>query len=127
MRIDAPAVTKKARLAMREKSFHAAGRPRVVRYSLRMGINAIDIAPPEMSAKSISGRLLATLNASNSKLRLNCRAIMIERKKARPLSNAKNPPIKKDVRVRKESFFISSVGRLESLKVILQAFTKDIN
>ena len=109
IKTEATAVIKKAKFAMREKSFHASGLPRVAKYSLKIGMSAIDIAPPEMSAKSISGRLLATLKASSSKLKLNCRAMMIERKKASPLSSAKNPPIRKDVRVRKESFFIESV------------------
>jgi hypothetical protein len=59
------AVPKKAMFATREKISQAAARPLLVMASVRMGMKAIASAPPEMRAKSRSGKLLAALNASN--------------------------------------------------------------
>src|SRR5688572_2820504 len=69
-------------------------------------MNAIESAPPEMSANRRSGRLLATLNASSSNESENWRAMMIERAKASTLSMPKKRPMIRDVRARKESLFI---------------------
>ncbi len=108
MKIAKAPVTTKARLATREKMFQTAGRPFVVMASLKTGISAIVIAPPEISAKSRSGRLLATLKASSSCDRLNCRAMMLVRTKATILSNPKKKIKINDERVRWVSFFMEA-------------------
>jgi len=64
--IDKPAVIKKAKLVTCEKSFQASFFPSCVSTELKTGMNAIARAPPEINAKSISGKLLAALNTSNS-------------------------------------------------------------
>ena len=108
MNTAATAVTTKARLATRENRSQAAARPFSVRYSLINGMNAIANAPPEIRAKSTSGRLLAALKVSNSPIESRYwREMMPVRTKASTLSSPKKNPISRDVRARKEIFFIS--------------------
>jgi len=97
-------VTSKARLAIRLKSSQAGRCPERVSTSESTGIKAIASAPPEISANSRSGTLLATLKASNSTERPNWRAIRIWRINASILSNKKKNASKKVIFVRRESF-----------------------
>ncbi len=85
----------------------ARGRVRVWR---RSGMKAIENAPPEMNAKSKSGRLLAALKASCSG-RLKVRETMNNRPKARALSRPKRKNRSSEARVRWESLFISKTAR----------------
>ena len=76
MMTESAAAVMNARFAIEEKSFHPAFLPSRSMISAITGINAIESAPPLMSVKSISGRLLAMLKTSNSTESPNCRAMI---------------------------------------------------
>ena len=104
--IESKAVVKKAILRMLENRSQAFCRPSLVSTSLKTGMKAMASAPPEISMKSMSGRLLAALNTSNSAERPNWREITIWRSTPKSLSMVNKTASSSDTFVIRLNFFI---------------------
>src|SRR6185436_1271240 len=76
----------------------------------RTGIKAIASAPPEMRAKSKSGRLLAALKASNWLVSPKISRLSFARTSANILSKKNRKPMSSDVRARKDNLFMDKIN-----------------
>ena len=105
--IAARAVRINAILRIFENRSQALVLPSLDSTSVRTGINAIASAPPEISMKSISGRLFAALKTSSWAESPNSREIIIWRATPRTLSIPNKTASNKDTLDNLLNFFIS--------------------